>query len=35
MYFLDKRFNLQADACNGCYDLLMMFMNLSDIATSS
>ena len=31
-YFLDKRFKFQADVCNGCHDILMMSMKLSDIA---
>ena len=31
-YFLDKGFQFQAHACNGCYDVLMISMNLSDIA---
>ena len=26
-------FNFQPDACNGCHDILMMSMNLNDIAT--
>ena len=30
-YFLDKWFNFQPHACNGCH-LLTMSMNLSDIA---
>ena len=30
-YFLDEGFKFQLDVCNGCHDLLMMFMNLSDI----
>ena len=30
--FLDKRFKFQLDACNGCHDVLMISMNLSDIA---
>ena len=29
--FLDKVFKFQPDVCNGCHDVLMMFMNLSDI----
>ena len=32
-YFLDKGFKFQPDVCNGCHGLLMMPMNLSDIAT--
>ena len=31
-YFLNKVFKFQPNVCNGCYDLLMMSMNLSDIA---
>ena len=31
-YFLDKSLKFQPNACNGCHDLLMMSMNLSDIA---
>ena len=31
-YFLDKVFKFQRDVCNGCHDLLMLSMNLSDIA---
>ena len=31
-YFLDKGFKFQADVCNGCHDVLMMSMNLSNIA---
>ena len=31
-YFLDKGFNFQPDVCNGCHDLLMISMNLNDIA---
>ena len=31
-YFLDKGFKFQPHVCNGCHDLLMMPMNLSDIA---
>ena len=31
-YFLDKGFAIQSDPHNGCHDLLMMSMNLSDIA---
>ena len=30
-YFLDKGFKFQRNVCNGCHDLLMMSMNLSDI----
>ena len=32
---LGKRFKFQLDVCNGCHDLLMMSMNLSNIAISS
>ena len=31
-YFLNKWFKFQPNVCNGYYDLLMMSMNLSDIA---
>ena len=31
-YFLDKGFKFQPDGCNRCHNLLMMLMNLSDIA---
>ena len=31
-YLLDKEFKFQQDVCNGCHDVLMMYMNLSDIA---
>ena len=31
-YFLDNEFNFQSHVCNGCYDLLMMPMSLSNIA---
>ena len=31
-YFLNKGFKFQPIACNGCHDLLMMSMNLSDTA---
>ena len=31
-YLLDKGFNFQLDFCNGCHDVLMMSMNLKDIA---
>ena len=30
--FLDKQFNLQPHVCNGSNDLLMMYMNLNNIA---
>ena len=30
-YFLDKGFNFQLHVCNGCHDLLMISINLSDI----
>ena len=30
--FLNKRFKFQTYVCNTCYDLLMMFMNPTDIA---
>ena len=32
IYFLDKGFKFQPNVCNGCHDLLMMSMNLIDIA---
>ena len=31
-YFLNKEFKFQPNSCNGFHDLLMMSMNLSDIA---
>ena len=31
-YFLNKGSKFQPNVCNGCQDLLMMSMNLSDIA---
>ena len=31
-HFLDKGFHFQAHVCNGSHDLLMMSMNLSNIA---
>ena len=31
-YFLNKGFKFQPNVCNGCHDLLMMSINLSDIA---
>ena len=31
-YFLDKGFKFQPDVCNGCHDVLMIFMNLSNVA---
>ena len=31
-YFLDNGFKIQADVCNGCHDVLMMYMDLTDIA---
>ena len=30
--FLNKGFKFEADACNGCHDLLMLSINLSNIA---
>ena len=30
--FLEKGFKFTVDACNGCHDVLMMSMNLRDIA---
>ena len=34
-YFLDKRFKLQLDVCNGCRDVLMMSMYFNHIALSN
>ena len=31
-YFLSTGFKFHRNVCNRCHDLLMMFMNLSDIA---
>ena len=31
-YFLNKRIKFQSNACNGCHDLLIMSLNLSDNA---
>ena len=31
-YFSNKGFKFQSNVCNGCHDLLMMSINLSDIA---
>ena len=31
-YFLDKGFTFQTNVSNGCHDLLMMSMNLNNIA---
>ena len=31
-YFLNYSFKFQPNVCKRCYDLLMMFINLSDIA---
>ena len=31
-FFLNKGFKVQRNECNRCHDLLMMSMNLSDIA---
>ena len=31
-YFLDEGFNFQPYVCNGCYYVLMFFINLSNIA---
>ena len=31
-YFFNKGFKFQANVCHGCHDLLMMSVNLSDIA---
>ena len=32
LYFLNKGFNFQPNVCNRCHDLLIMTVNLSDIA---
>ena len=32
LYFLNKGFKFRSNVCNGCHDLLMMSMNISDIA---
>ena len=32
VFYLNKGFKFQTYVCNRCHDLLMMFMNLSDIA---
>ena len=34
-YFLDKGFKFQPDVCNGCHDVLIMYINLSNIAILS
>ena len=34
-YFLNYSFKFQTNVCNRCHDLLMMSMNLSDIAILS
>ena len=31
-YFSDKRFKFQRDICNGCHDVLMLSMNINNIA---
>ena len=31
-YYLNKEFKFQSNVCNRCHDLLMMSMNLHDIA---
>ena len=31
-YFLNYSFKFKKNVCNRCHDLLMMFVNLSDIA---
>ena len=31
-YFLNYSFKFQPNICNGCHDLLIMFINLRDIA---
>ena len=30
-YFLNQGFKFQPNVCNGCHNLLMMFVNLSDV----
>ena len=32
LFFLDKGFKFQQDVCNGCHDVLMMSLTLSNIA---
>ena len=32
MYFLNKGFRFQPAICNGCHDVLMVSLNLNDIA---
>ena len=34
-YFLNKGFNFQSNVCNRYHNLLMMSMNISDIAVSN
>ena len=34
-YFLSKGFKFQPNVCNGCHDLSVMYMNLSDLAISN
>ena len=34
-YFLDKGFKFQPCKCHGCHDVLMIFVNLRDIAILS
>ena len=34
-YFLDKRFKVQLDAKNGCHDVLLMSIDLKNIAISN
>ena len=31
-YYLNKGFKFQPNVCNRCHDLLMMYLNLSDVA---
>ena len=31
-YFLDKEFEFQTDVCNGCHDILVASINLSNTA---
>ena len=34
MVFLDQGFNFQPDVCKGCHNVLMMCINLNNIAIS-
>ena len=31
-YFLDEGFKVQPDVCNGCHDILMISLNLDNVA---